>query len=447
MDKYFNFKYSRQFLGIFIVFMGSPLIFFFKEVLGFGGGSGFTVVSLLLGLGLMVSPDDIFRKFYKPNLPAYRLAFIFMAVVLINFFFINPFYGYTANSSIFLRDLVNYASIFVFFILLLGVSNDVKDYFLPIVVALTFLGSICLIYSMSTNANFIIGQRASVVFGDGTTTASGNPHVYARNAFAGVFSSYLMLKNRSTLWKLFSLGNLLLSLIVLVLTQARSILLAFFFTLVIFLYYNVSAKSFKNAAKNIFKPQNLFLIMLLLGGVAYFISTQAKLLSIINLYYDTFSITFTKAILTATGLEDSKTIDYSAMGRVNSFGTFKKVLFESPWELILGKGYRFLYMDIPILETWIDCGILAFWSFAMMNIVLFREALRAIKSGLNQFTTFLGYFYLCYFVTLFTGGEPYGIAYWFVFCVMIRFLGVRYLQKIPNMLKQREQDSSPIMTT
>jgi hypothetical protein len=447
MNKYFNFKYSRQFLGIFIVFMGSPLIFFFKEVSGFGGGSAFTIATLIIGLLLMISPNEIFRKFYKPFLPAYRLAFIFMFVVLINFFFINPFYGYAANSSIFIRDFVNYASIFTFFILLLGVSNEIKDYFLPIVVFLTFLGSICLIYSMATNANFIIGQRASVVFGDGTTTASGNPHVYARNAFAGVFSSYIMLKNKNTLWKLFSLANMIFSVVVLVLTQARSILLAFFFTMAIFLYYNISAKSVKNAFKSIFRPQNLFLIALFFSGLVFFISTQDKLASIIYLYYDAFSITFTKAILTATGMEDAKTIDYSALGRVNTFGAFKKVLFETPWDLIMGKGYRFLYMDIPILETWIDCGIVAFWSFAMMNLVLFREALRAIKDGTNPLTTFLGYFYMCYFVTLFTGGEPYGIAYWFVFCVMIRFLGVKYLQKNPTISQKKEDNNIPVMTS
>lgn len=447
MDNYFNFKLSRQFLGIFIVFMGSPLIFFAKEISGFGGGSGFTVASLILGLALMVSPNELFRKFYKPFLPTYRLAVIFLSVALINFIFFNPFYGYAANSSVFFRDLLNYVSIFVFFILLLGVSNEVKDYFLPIVVFFTFVGSLALIYSMATNVNFIIGQRASVVFGDGSTTASGNPHVYARNAFAGIFSSYIMLKNKNTFWKLFSLTNMILSLVVLVLTQARSILLAFFFTMAIFMYYNVSAKSVKSAIKNIFRPQNLFLISLLFSGLVYFVSTQAKLLSIINMYYDTFTITFSKALLTAAGLDDAKTIDYSAMGRVNSFADFKKVFFETPWDLILGKGYRFLYMDIPILETWIDCGLIAFISFALLNWMIFKEALRAIKEGTNPLTTFLGYFYMCYFVTLFTGGEPYGIAYWFIFCVMIRFLGIRYLQNITEPLQKKEQNSSPVITS
>ena len=81
-----------------------------------------------------------------------------------------------------------------------------------------------------------------------------------------------------------------------------------------------------------------------------------------------------------------------------------------------------------------------------LNWVIFKEALRAIKDGTNPLTTFLGYFYMCYFVTLFTGGEPYGIAYWFVFCVMIRFLGIKYLEKIPKFIQKKEQNSTPVMS-
>jgi hypothetical protein len=396
---------------------------------------------------IMISPDDIFKKFYKPNLPIFRLAAIFIIISLLNFLFVNPFYGYSANRYVFTRDLGNYIFIFSFFFLLLGVSNNVKDYFLPIVVVLTFFGSICLIYSMATNPYFIIGQRASVVFGDGSTTASGNPHVYARNAFAGIFSSYLMLRAKNMLWKIFAIANMILSTVVLVLTQARSILLAFFFALAIFAYYNISVKSITSTVKGLFKPQNLVLITLIIAGVMYFISTQARLMGIINLYYDTVSVTLTKALLTATGqTQSSKDIDYSAMGRVNSFNEFKKILFEKPWQLLLGNGYHFLYMDIPVLEAWVDCGIIAFWSFAMMNWMIFKESLRAIKQNTNPLTIFLGYFYMSYFVGIFTGGEPYGTAYWFIFCVMIRFLGIKYLERKLTPVPKQVPNISPTVS-
>ena len=446
MNTSFHFKYTRQAIGIFILFMGTPLIFFFKEVLGFGGGSTFTLASYGLGLLMMVSPDDIFKKLYKPNFPMYRLAAIYMGVILFNYFFANPYWGWSGDRSVFYRDLGNYILIFGFFFMLISVSNDVTEYFVPIVVALTFLGSICLIYSMKTNPNFVIGQRASVVFGDGTTTASGNPHVYARNAFAGIFSSYIMLKSKQTLWRIFSLANIVLSGVVLIMTQARSILLAFIFTFILFLYYNVSTKTVKNGIISLVKPRNIALIALLVTGIVYFISTQSKLVAIINLYYDGFLGNFSKALITASGQQTSATIDYSSLGRVNNFTAFKKILFEEPYNLILGKGYRFLYMDIPILEPLIDCGIVAFLSFTLMAWEMFKEALMAIKRERSPFTMFLGYFFMCYFVTLATGGEPYGIAYWFVFCVMIRFLGIKYIKKIPASFRKKVPVSSPEMS-
>jgi hypothetical protein len=446
MDKYFSFKYSRQFLGIFMVFMGSPLIFFFKEVFGFSGGSTFTIGSFFIGFALMISPEDLFRKFYKPNLPMYRMAALFLGVAFFNYLFSNPNYGFFGDRYVFYRDFGNFSFIFIFFFLLLGVSNEVKDYFLPIVVILTFIGSVCLVYSIATNPFFIIGQRASVVFGDGSTTASGNPHVYARNAFGGVFASYLMLRYKSTIWKIFSITNLLLSLVVLVLTQARSILLAFLFTMAIFLYYNISRKSIKNAIIGLFKPQTLFLITLFWFLVLYIISTQTQAFNIVSMYYNSVGTNFSRAILTAFGMvDDVKTIDYSALGRVNSFGEFQRVLFERPWEMILGKGFRYRYLDIPILETWIDCGIVAFVSYGLMNWCIFVESLKAIKNNTNPFTTFLGYFYMCYFVGLFTGGEPYGTPYWFIFCVMIRFLGIKYIQSLPHPFKKQNTIPSPVI--
>jgi hypothetical protein len=150
-------------------------------------------------------------------------------------------------------------------------------------------------------------------------------------------------------------------------------------------------------------------------------------------------------LLTASGQQTSATIDHSSMGRVNNFATFKKIILEEPWNLILGKGYRFLYMDIPILEPLIDCGIIAFISFALMSWEIFKAALMAIKKEYSPFTTFLGYFFMCYFVTLATGGEPYGIAYWFVFVVMIRFLGIKYLKNIPTIIQKKAPVSSPIV--
>ena len=433
MKEYFNFKYSRQSLGMFIVFMGNPLIFFFKEVLGFGGSSSFTIFSLFSGFILMIAPEDIFRKFWKPNIPITRVAFYFLILAFLAYLFYNPLYGlFSGNTYAFYRDFGNFLFIFIFLFLLISVSNEIKDYFLPVVVVFTFFGSICLIYSMATNPYFVIGQRATVVFGDGTTTASGNPHVYARNAFAGIYSSYLLFRSRSLFWKMLSTVNFMLSAVVLILAQARSILLAFLFSILLFIYYRTSAKSIINAFAVLFKPRNFLIFCVFIGAIIYFISKQAHLVNIINLYYETFLKTFSKALLTAFGLVEEDEVDLSALGRVNNLEVIKDTFKESPLFFVFGGGFKYFYVDIPILQTLVDLGIAGFVTFGLMNLLIFKEALRYIKNESNPFATFLAYFYLSYFVGIFTGGEPYGTAYWFIFAVMIRFLGIKYFKKTPS---------------
>ncbi len=438
--KLFDFKYSRQFIGIFLVFMGTPLLYFFKEVLGFGGSSTFTVLGFFAGFALMLS-KDVFSKFYRPNVPLFRLAAIFTGISLIYFFAYNDVYS---DSYLVMRDSGNYLFIFIFFYLLLTVPNEVKDYFLPIVVVLTFIGSVCLIYSIATNPYFILGQRATVVFGDGTTTTSGNPHVYARNAFAGIFASYFMFQSKNLLWKFFCAVNILLSAVVLILAQARSILLSFMIAVALFCYYNISGKALKSAISGLFKPKNFLIFMAIIGAVMYFLSTQYNLYMIVESYFNAFSETFVKALLTAFGLADEKQIDHSALGRVGNLEYFKELMYSEPYSLILGKGYRFWYMDMPIIEALLDYGIIGFWSFGMMNLLIFRECLRAMKAKDNVFTMFLAYFYITYFVGLFTGGRPNDTPYWFVFAVMIRFMGIKYLDLLPKSISTKPESSSPV---
>lgn len=419
-----KYKYIRQSVGIFLVTMGSPLIFFFKEFLGFGGSSAFTILGLAVGCILLISKDT-FKIWYKPNNVTCRLAIYFTVLSYSYMYYFNP--GYWMPTLMF-RETGNYLFIVAFFILLLSVSNDIKKEFIPVVVVLTFFGSICLIYSMATNPFFIIGQRATVVFGDGSSSASGNPHVYARNAFAGIFASYLLLKDSNLRWKMFCLGNIFLSLIVLMLTQARSTLLSFFFALGIFMFYNFKRMNVSKAIFNFFRPQNLAIIFTLFCIIIAIFFIKGDLLGIIITYYEGASTTFVKALLTATGMASEKEVDYSAMGRVGNFAYFSELVDKEPWLVFLGKGYRYYYLDIPLLEALLDYGILGFFSFGMMNWIFFKDSLRTIKDNQNPMTIFFCYLFFTYFVGIFTGGRPNDTPYWFIYGFMIRFVGLEYLK-------------------
>ncbi len=419
-------KYIRQSVGIFLVTMGSPLIFFFKEFLGFGGSSTFTIAGLALGCILLISKDT-FRVWYKPNNVTCRLATYFTILSYSYMYYFNPSYWMPA---LMFRETGNYLFIVGFFVLLLSVSNDIKKEFIPVVVVLTFIGSLCLIYSMATNPYFIIGQRATVVFGDGSTGASGNPHVYARNAFAGIFASYLLMKESSSnlRWRLFCLGNIFFSLIVLMLTQARSILLSFFFALTIFTFYNLKRLNIARAIRSFFSAENILIFVSIIVVIISILVVKGELVDIIISYYENASTTFVKALLTATGMASEKEVDASAMGRVGNFAYFSDLINEEPWLVFLGKGYRYFYLDIPLLETLLDYGLIGFFSFGMMNWLFFKDSLRTIRDNNNPMTIFFCYLFFTYFVGIFTGGRPNDTPYWFVYGFMIRFVGLEYLK-------------------
>jgi hypothetical protein len=433
-----NFKYIRQSLGIFINFMGNPLVFFLKENLGFSGGPAFTVGSYLLGFALMTS-DDFLKKLYKPNFPMLRLGVVFLTISILYLFFYND----TVTSSYdFQKDIMYYAFTFIFLCLLMSVSNEVKDYFLPIVMIFTLISSLALLYSIIKNPSYVIGMRATVQFGDGTSYNSGNPHIYARNGFAGFFASYLCLKSKNIIWRLICLGNILLSLAVIMLTQTRSIFLAFLLALGIYLFFNLKWRNVKDVAKIIFRPQNLIVLSLIIGFILNYLNNRYQLFNILSNYSDIFFASFIKAINTALGLADKEKVDLGAMGRVTSFATFKEIFQNEPQSLILGKGYRFLYMDIPIAEAFLDCGILGFLSFGILNVLIFKESILAIYRGDNKFTLFLGLYYISYFVNIFSTGQPFDLQYWFPFAVMIRFMGVKYLENPPVIIPQKYSQQS-----
>jgi hypothetical protein len=83
--------------------------------------------------------------------------------------------------------------------------------------------------------------------------------------------------------------------------------------------------------------------------------------------------------------------------------------------------------------------IVEFW----INEFILKESLKAMKARNNPFTMFLAYFYLTYFLGLFTGGRPNDTPYWFVFAVMIRFMGVTYLDLLPKGTTSSVENSNP----
>lgn len=433
MKKFFSLvetlDYMRMVVGICILVDGYPLIFFFRETLRLAPGSTvFTAAVLALGLVLMV-PFTILRRLYRPN-----LTMLWMGVSFL-FFCIFYMFVYVGDTSFkdFNKDLIYYTYILLFLFLLINVPNDIIRVFIPVVVIFTLVSNFALIYSLITNPSWAIGMRAAITIG-GNDEASGNPHSFSRNAFMGVIACaiWLLRSETSILFRLLAFFAGILNIVVLVLTQTRSAILALLIAIAFFIYFNVRPAQIRYAVRGLITPVPLTVMGVGFVGTLYLMQRFSYGYSILYGYVIGFMERNLDNIyallgLNAAGAAYQATLDDSAAYRSVSALFFSNVLEGHLSELILGYGYKYIYLDVPILESLTDQGIVGFILFGGLNALCIYYVFGVMRRNPNQLSVFLAYFYMLVLVQLLTNGRPYDISFWFPLALMIRFMGVDHL--------------------
>ncbi|GAB3759985.1 O-antigen ligase family protein [Spirosoma pomorum] len=420
--------YARLVLGICILVDGYPLIFFFRDALKLAPGStAFTAVALAAGLVLMV-PFTFLRRLYRPNETMFWMGVTFILLSIAYMFLFNGVPGFQDTG----KDMIYYAYALIFFFLLINIPNDVVRVFIPVVVLFTLVSNLGLIYSLITNPNWVVGQRATITLGD--DDSGGNPHVFSRNAFMGLIACAIWLLRAQTpvLLKLFALFAGAVNLAILVLTQTRSAIVALILAVIFFAYFNVRPAQIRATVRGLAKP--IPIAVMALGFVA--------LIFFLRRYYDTYGILYGYVMnfmernlenvyavlgLKAQGAAYTATLDASAANRSVSATFFSNVLVGHMHMLILGFGYKFLYLDVPVLEALTNQGIIGFILFGGVNLLCLYHAVRIMSYNPNPLSVFLAYFFMLVLVQIFTNGRPYEISFWFPLALMTRFLGVEHL--------------------
>ena len=414
---YSNFKSS---IGIILLWIGPPLIYFLKGYTSLGSGSIFTGICYFVGIALMMNNTPV-KIGYKPNILLFQFGISFLLIAIFYFIF------YNGDKGSFNTEIINFAFLFFYLLFLLKAKNDIQGY-LPIIILLfTLITNLALIYSISTNPAYVIGSRATVQFKSATGDFAGNPHMYSRNGLAGFIISILLIcKNDLSLWlknsaivRLAAHANLWISLLVIVLTQTRV-------TFISLIIVNMAVLIFVIPYRSFFKVFHWYVIAFYMSILYYLniLNNRYSFLELINNYFNSFLTLVYKAV--NTGLKGGKTadVDDSAMGRVSNFNYFIELWNDNPINFLFGFGYRFRYIDIPVLESFINFGLLGFLLYLSFNIILLVYSVKAFKSN-SIFQIFLGLFYLHTFLAIFSSGRPLDFTYWIAFLVYIRFLGVK----------------------
>ncbi|MCF0059669.1 hypothetical protein LXL81_28155 [Dyadobacter sp. CY356] len=407
-----------------MLFNGFPLIFFFRDTLGIGPASStFTAIFFALALLLMV-PTNLFLRFYNPNPVLFNLGVGFLLLSVYYFLFFN-------NMGMGVTDIGNYAYIFAFLLLLMSIPSDVKDTLVPVLFLFSLFSNLTLVYSLMTDPSWTLGMRAAVSFSNEGAQAGGNPHITARNGIICLLTAMVLIPQYKSIFpRLFLYFSVLFSLAVIVLSLAKSSYLGVGMMLGLYVFYNFKVTKIFSAIGSFFSFKNIMLVVLVILGISYFLSKYGSVLDSLLNYWDIFEGRIMDVIFTSFGvkLSDTADIDASAMGRVSGFGTFLDTIYS--WDVFLGRGYKSGFLDVPILEAWVNHGILGFLFFNGFNFFLFIYSIQEIRRNTTPLSTFLAYFFISLIVLLISGGRPYDIAYWFPYAVMIRFLGIDYFYKL-----------------
>jgi len=414
---YSNFKNS---IGIILLWIGPPLIYFLKGYSSLGSGSVFTGICYFLGILLMLNDTPI-KIGYKPNLLLFQVGISFLIISIFYFIF------YNGDKSSFNSEIINFVFLSLYLLFLLKAKNSIQGYLPIIILFFTLITNLALIYSISTNPAYVIGSRATVQFKSATGDFAGNPHMYSRNGLAGfIISILLIFKNDLTLWlknsalvRLAAHANLWISLLVIVLTQTRVTFISLIIVMLAILIFVFPLKSF-------FKVTHWYVVGFYMSIFYYLnvLNNRYSFVELINNYFNSFLGLVYKALNTGLKLGKNDDVDDSAMGRVSNFNYFIELWNDNPMNFLFGFGYRFRYIDIPVLESFINFGFIGFLLYLSFNIILLVYSIKAFKSN-SIFQIFLGLFYLHTFLAIFSSGRPLDFTYWIAFLVYIRFLGIK----------------------
>ena len=410
-----KFLLSINSIGILLLWLGPPLIYFIKSLVMPNAGSLFAGFFYVIGILLMKNSTNA-KVGFIPNMELLLFGGIFFILSQCYLFF----YNYEPQN--YFADILNLVLIVLYFFYLLKIENTLKEILPFWIFFFTLLINICLIYSIATNPLYNLGQRATVQFGN--NEFSGNPYIYARNGFAGFIISYLLIKFRnnsdtiiSNLYtQFFCYFNLWLSLVIIFLTQTRTIFLSF--VIILFpLFFMVRSDNNLSTKK---KYNLAFISFYSFFGIAlYFLNNQFNLIDLVIGYSSHSFEIFTNALDTGLNM-GSNVQDDSAMSRVGGIKIMINKIIERPEFILTGGGYRFLYMDIPFLEAFINFGVFSFFFYLVFQFFIFKHAIMAIFSK-DIFQVFLGFMSFQLLIAIFTTGRCLDFSYWISYFILIRF--------------------------
>ncbi|MDT4844642.1 hypothetical protein FQZ97_786090 [compost metagenome] len=391
------------------------------------GNTIFSIGLIFLPFAITLPFKD-FTYFDSPNRVTFPLM-CWLLLYMFAYFYLKDRYYFTV--SLYTELLTFIIIVFVAFTMVFMRNQAIGRPFIYLSVFFVTVSAASLVYYISKNPFYVLGQRAA--FGYGGEMGVGNPHINSKVAFFGIILGVLCLKYYKTikLGLIFPLGLIILNIAILFLTQTMLAFLATFAFAALFLVFNLS---FSNAASTfrLFFSKWYIVALVVLGFVAlsYQISKNRKLLDPAFNYFTTRFEGIKKSFLDSAedkNIKVNEIGDDSANTRITHIQGVLERLEESFDEgdyhyILFGQGYKFMYVDVPHLEMLDSFGLVGFLFFTIIFLRLVMMSLREMRNPAGIGSEFLAYACIYFFISNFTSGQMLDytrFATLFIFC---RFL-------------------------
>lgn len=415
-------------LALALFLFGAPVIYFFRDGLGLAPNNMiFTVVFMILPM-FLVFPFRNFRQLYVPNRLTYTLSFMYLAMSLFYLFY-HHLWGLAFSVKIYELAVI-LIMVYVYLLVAMTSINELERSFLNICVILSVVGALGLIWHISQNPSYVLGRRASIITQVNGEENTGNPHIYSKGAYLGLVAALVMMKYKISNFKqLILIACSVLFLVVLMLTQAMSSILTT--AIFLFLFFIFNTKTIASGSKNFIKKPVAWLLMVLVlaQGIVFF-KKYEKIVTLGFSYIEHRVSKITESFLPSEK-RDFKSKGPIADDSANMRLSLLTVVYEQMEEnfdegnylaLVFGNGYKDLYIDVPVVESFNSLGLVGFIIIVLLLYHMTKSCVLEMRRPSTATTEFIAYGFIYFLILCFLNGLIIDYIRWGFFAMVCRYL-------------------------
>lgn len=201
---------------------------------------------------------------------------------------------------------------------------------------------------------------------------------------------------------------IILDIFAIILTQKRTPLIVSFFIIGYYIYYNDLYKAFLT------KRNVSFAIAIFLAGVFVVLLNE----NIFNLFVYTVDHIISGISDLVYGTEELDITNSTSIRYYNRLEAYDILSKFDAFQYVFGAGYMTMWVDIPLLQSYMDLGIIGFLLFAYYRIIL---PAKVLFGDINYSPILMwAVFITCYgMLSCLNSGHPYGHTHWIPSIVLI----------------------------